>query len=307
MVGIDELSAKKILLWGSERDLFTGTVETKAKINNWLTNTIWLNSFRMTQTDLKHFAKVINTFKPQLIRGYASSLYEFSKFVEKENLSIHTPKAIISSAETLNDMFRDKIEKTFGVKVYNFYGSRETSAIAGECDCGLMHKFTFNQFTEVLDENNQPTPEGLMGRVIVTTLHNFSMPLIRFEIGDTAVVGTPKCKCGNPLPTLKQVTGRVTDHFIKQDKTVIYGEYFTHLFYGREWVEAFQIIQEEYDKVRILLVLQSNIIDTDKKDIEKKIRLVMGKNCTIIWDVVSEIKPTKSGKRLYTKSLVTPE
>ena len=52
-----------------------------------------------------------------------------------------------------------------------------------------------------------------------------------------AVFGHEECKCGNPLPTLRKITGRVTDHFVKEDRTIIHGEYFTHLQWC--WIPRF--------------------------------------------------------------------
>ncbi|NIA12343.1 MAG: phenylacetate--CoA ligase family protein [Nitrospiraceae bacterium] len=304
IIGVDEASAKKVILWGSERDLFQGGMGWKTKIANWLTNTVFLNSFRMTEEDMENYIKTINSCKPDLIRGYAGSLYELCRYAERKNKAIHTPKIVVSSAETLSDEMREKIETIFGTKVYDYYGSRETNNLAGECERGLMHILAFHNYIEVLNNHNQPVKEGEEGRVIVTNLHNYSMLFIRYEIGDMAVLGPEKCKCGNVLPTLKKITGRITDHFVKEDGTVIHGEYFTHLFYLKDWVKAFQVIQEDYKRLKILAVTKDETNESEKKDIEDKIKLVMGKDCKIIWDFVDEIPRTESGKYLYTKSLI---
>jgi phenylacetate-CoA ligase len=304
IIGIDELAVRKVILWGSERDIFRGTIGVKEKVMNWLTNTKLLNSFRMSEKDMERYVKIINSYKPDLIRAYAGSLYELCRFIERKKLPIHQPKVIVTSAEKLRREMRGKIESVFGTKVYDFYGSREVGGIAGECKAGLLHIFMFDNYVEVLDEHSSPVKEGEMGKVIVTNLHNYSMPLIRYIIGDTAVPGPRKCKCGCPLPTLREVSGRITDHFIKEDKTIIHGEYFTHLFYLKDWIKSFQIIQEDYKKIRIFAVLHGDINNAEKRDIENKIKFVMGDDCDIIWEFVDEIPVTSTGKHLYTKSLL---
>ena len=226
MLGIDEPTAKKALLWGAKRDTFRGTIGAKAKIENWLTNSVVLNSFRMTQNDMERFIRIINTRKPDLIRGYAGSLYELCNYAESKQIALYMPKRLVSTAETLREEMRETIESAFGTKVYNFYGSREITNIAGECRDGRMHFFPFWNYLEVLDENNRPVEVGQEGKVVITNLFNYSMPLIRYEIGDTAVLGPEKCTCGNPLPTLEEVTGRVMDRFLLEDGTVIPGQYF---------------------------------------------------------------------------------
>jgi phenylacetate-CoA ligase len=306
ILGVDGPDVKKVVLWGSERDLFEGSIELKAKIGNWLTNTVFLNGFRMTEEDMDHYIKTINSYKPDLIRGYAGLLYELCKYAGRKNLKIYVPTILVSEAETLRKEMREKIETVFGTKLHDFYGSREVSNLAGECKEGLMHVFMFWNYVEILN-NNQPVKEGEEGKVIVTNLHNYSMPFIRYEIGDMAVLGPEKCECGNILPSLKKITGRITDHFVKEDGTIIPAEFFIHLIgvvCNRGFVKKFQVIQEDYKRIKLLVILEGNIGESEKEDIEDKIKLVMGKDCKIIWDFVEEIPSTKSGKYLYTKSLV---
>lgn len=304
ILGIEEPTVKKVLLWGSERDLFKGGIGFKAKIQSRLSNTVFLNSFRMTEWDIERYINAINSFKPEIVRGYAGSLYELCRYAERKKLPLYTPKVVVSAAESLSDMMREMIQSNFGTKVYNFYGSREVSNLAGECKEGLMHLFMFWNYQEILDQHNQPVKEGEEGRVVVTNFFNYSMPLIRYEIGDTAILGPVKCSCGNILPTIRKVTGRVTDHFALKNGTVIHGEYFTHLFYLKDWVEKFQVIQEDYETIRILLVPSSEENQMDKKIIEAKIKLVMGSDSKVVWDIVDDIPKTPSGKYLYTKSMV---
>ncbi len=304
ILGTEEPAVKKVLLWGSERDLFKGSIGFKAKIQNRLSNTVFLNSFRMTEQDIERYINTINSFKPEIVRGYAGSLYELCRYAERKKLPLYTPKIVVSAAESLSDMMRETIQSNFGTKVYNFYGSREVSNLAGECREGLMHPFMFWNHQEVLDNHNLPVKEGEEGRVIVTNLFNYSMPLIRYEIGDMAILGPEKCSCGSILPTFKKITGRTTDHFVLKNGTTIHGEYFTHLFYLKDWVEKFQVIQEDYETVRILLVPSSEENQKDKKTIEAKIRLIMGSESKVVWDIVDDIPKTPSGKYLYTKSMV---
>ena len=81
----DEYSCKKIVIWGSWRDLFQSTGNTRARISNWIKNTKFLNCLKMTEADIISFIKIINSYKPDLIRGYSSSLYELSRYAEKNN------------------------------------------------------------------------------------------------------------------------------------------------------------------------------------------------------------------------------
>jgi len=307
MLNINESNVKKILLWGSPQDLFKGSIGFKNKMINWFTNTLVLNSFKMTENDMKSYIKSINTYKPDLIRGYAGSLYELAKFSEKNKLHMHKPKKLISSAETLTSNMRTKIETVFGTKLYDLYGSRETASIAGECKDGLIHIFSFNNYLEIIDRNNNPTVEDQEGRVIITTLHNLSMPLIRYELGDIAVLGPKVCSCGNYLPCLKKIYGRLEEQFIKKDGSIVIGYFFVHLLgvlLNKGYLKKFQVIQEDFDRIKIRAILEKDLPESEKNEIEQKIRVSMGMDCKIVWDFVDSIPKTKSGKYLYTQSFV---
>jgi phenylacetate-CoA ligase len=307
MIGISNNNPKNINLWGSDRDIREGAWDIKERVQNWFGNTKLLNSFKMKEEDMDKYCKVINSFKPEFIIGYAGCLYELCRYAENKNIQLFTPKVIISSAETLRDDMRQKIEIMFGTKLFNFYGSREVGALAGECKYGSMHIFSFSNFIEILDKNNQLVDNNEEGRVIVTNLHNYSMPFIRYEIGDMAITGSKSCKCGSSLPVLKQITGRITDHFKLENGTMVPAEFIIHLIgvvCNKGQINKFQVIQEEYKKIRIFIVPQGKINKSEMEEIENKMKTVMGKDIKFIWEFVKDIPKTDSGKYVYTKSLV---
>jgi len=307
MLNINECNIKKIIFWGSPRDLSKGKIGVNAKINNWLKNIVILDCFRMNDKDMESYIEIINTYKPDLIRGFTGSLFELAKFAERNNLKIYKPMKIVGSAETLTNEMREKIESAFGTKLYDFYGSRETASIAGECKDGLMHIFSFNHYIEIVDQNNNPVVEGQNGRIIITNLHNYSMPFIRYEIGDMAILGSKKCTCGNFLPCIKKLYGRIEEQFIRKDGTIVTGLFFVHLLgvlLNKDYIKKYQIIQEDYNKIRIFAVIDKGLPENEKTEIEQKIKSQMGTECKFKWDFVDDIPKTQSGKYLVTKSLI---
>jgi phenylacetate-CoA ligase len=304
-LGIDLGGLPQVILWGSTKDIKrqTNTKDIKGKLLKLIQPTTFLNSFKMTKEDLQQYVEIINQERPVLIKAYAGSLYQLAKFVKNNNLSIHRPKLLYTSAETLRPFMRELIEDVFGCKVYDFYGSREVGAIAGECSRGKIHIFNFNNYLEVVDRDNNPVQLGEEGRILVTTLHNYSMPLIRYEIGDMAIPGKP-CDCGSSLPTLARVTGRVKDHFLTKEGTMVDGGYFTRQFYFRNWVDEFQVLQKDFDFIEIYYVSNGEPVASEMADICTQIRLAMGEDCQIEWHQVEEVPRTPQGKLLYTRSLV---
>ena len=101
------------------------------------------------------------------------------------------------------------------------------------CDCperAGLHVFDWATYVEIVDASGRPVPPGDLGEVCVTLLTNFSMPLIRFRIGDTAVAARGPCPCGRPMPLLQSVAGRITEHFVRRDGTLVHGQYFAFMF-----------------------------------------------------------------------------
>ena len=300
LLGIEEPIIKRAILWGSERDFFKGGVGIRARLINCLTHIMFLNSFRMSESDLEVYIRKINAYRPELIRGYANSLFELCDYALRNERRLHTPKAVVSSAELLTEGMRQVIESAFNTHVFDFYGSRETSALAGECTKGSMHQFAFFNYIEVLDQHDQPVCANEEGRVVVTNLANYAMPLIRYDIGDTVVLADDGCPCGSPLPTVRDVTGRVGDHFVTKNGTLIDPKF---VFESNDSIRKYQLVQEDYDRIRIQVELRSDLTASYKNYIENRIRLIMGE-CEILWDIVDDIPESVSGKHLHAKSLV---
>ncbi len=305
MLGKDE-GQREVKLWGSERDIFQGSESLKARIQNWIYNRMLLNSFKMSEKQMGEYVKKINEFKPVSIWAYVDSAYELARYIEKNKLKVHSPTAILVTAGTVYPKIKKYISEVFQAPVYNQYGSREAGDMACECpEQNGLHVYEYLYKFEILDQKLQPCPPGEVGEIYVTLLMNYSMPLIRYKIGDTASwTGEESCACGRNLPLINDVHGRVTDHFKLEDGTLIHGEYFTHLFYFRPWIKKFQVVQEKYNVVHCYVVVQGEEDKKDTQDIIDKIQLVMGDACTVEIKRVEDIPPSKSGKYLYTKSNV---
>ena len=97
------------------------------------------------------------------------------------------------------------------------YSSQEVGMMALECPhCGQLHVQAEHVVLEVLDDEDNPCRPGETGRVVVTDLYNYLMPLIRYDIGDYAVVGEP-CSGGIGLPSLHAVLGRRRNMLVHAD------------------------------------------------------------------------------------------
>ena len=303
-LGVEMHGAKSVWLWGSERDTMKQLISRRAKVALFLQNRLLLNTFDTSEQRWLEYIERIRSYRPHYVAGYANSLYQMALVARKLNIRLYTPMFVYSAAEMLRDFMRREIEEQFNAKVYDFYGSREVGAIAGECSVGRQHVFIMNNMVEILDDANRLAGDTEEGRIVVTNLHNYSFPMIRYDIGDIGAMRFDRCACGSSLPVLEKLIGRVTDHFRLRGGGFVHGEYFTHLFYFRDWIEQFQVDQVEYNHIRISVVPGSTIDDRDVDDINTKIRLVMGKDCAVEWLYVDSIKKTPQGKHLFTRCLI---
>ncbi len=292
-----------VVFWASAHAIWGQRRSTAKRLTLWLTQTDLLGSSRITPAEFEEGIAAINRRRPVAIKAYASPLYQIARHVRQNNLRIHKPRLVFSLAETLHPQMRALIEEVFACPVFDFYASREVGPIAGQCRRGRMHLFPFTTHAEVLDPQNRPAAPGTEGRVVVTSLHNAAMPLIRYEIGDAAVAGRP-CDCGSRLPTLERVAGRLLDYFTARDGTIVHGGYFTLLLYRLPWVDEFRVVQRAMDEVEVHFVARGAVSAADKAGVESRIRLVMGPTCAVSWHEAQTLPPTAHGKRLYTISHV---
>jgi len=298
------LGEKEIKIWGSEKDFLEGTIGFKANAMNFLYNRLFLNSFDLSEKNIKLIIYNINSFKPKLIWGYVDSLLILSEYIIDNNIHLQKPEIIFSAAGTLNNDIRIKIQKAFGGRVINIYGSREMGDMAFECRRGVLHILNHSHYLEVIKENK--TDE--FGKIIVTSLNNYSMPMIRYDIGDlSSGFLDGECSCGLGFTMLKDIVGRETSIFITKGGKKVPPEYFIHMIgvvYNNGFIKKFQVIQKDYELINLKIILNGQKDLERLEDIIKSIKLIMGEFCKVDIDFVDEIKPEKSGKFLYTKSLV---
>jgi phenylacetate-CoA ligase len=147
--------------------------------------------------------------RPDYLLSYPTNLERLAELVTRQGKPLAGLRAIQSFAETLTDEARARIEAAFGVPVKNAYSCSEAGYLASPCPEGHgLHVHAENVLLEVLDDRGRPCHAGQTGRVVLTTLHNFLTPFIRYEIMDEGTVGPASCPCGRALPLLSRALGR---------------------------------------------------------------------------------------------------
>ena len=301
-----EVGDKLIRLWGSQQDVLIMTKSRSKKLKNkYVKNTLFLNTYRMTKEDVIDYINKINKFKPKVIIAYIHSLLEMIKQAEFLNISLNPVKAIISSTGVLTEKAKIKIQEAFKCRVFNRYGSREIGMIATSCELeDALHINMFHQYLEILDEKENEVEENKRGEIIITSLINYIMPLIRYKIGDIGAFNYSQCSCGRGLYRLENIYGRTLEIFKTKNGTLIDGYYFANLFFYMDNLKQFQVVQEKLDEINVYVTtLDDNPLDPSiEKDLTEKMQFVMGSDCKITFYYPERIEPSPSGKLRYTIS-----
>jgi len=300
-----DFGVRRALLWGSPKDC--GSLSSaKTRLSAYLNNEDWHDSFNMGLREMQGFHEQLMRFQPDNILAYASSIHLFARFLKEVGLKPKYPlRSIISSAEILTDEMRAEVEECFGVPVYDRYGSREVGTIASECDQHEgLHLYMLDHYVEVVDFETGQWVWDKPGRVLVTLLTNYAMPLIRYDIGDVGVLTKDFCPCGRSTRLVKRLLGRSSDFVVSPSGRLIHGEYFTHAFYGHRGIRQFQFVQETATLYLVRVIKSAEFQPSSLEAIRHDIELVLGRNADIRFEFVEDIPPASSGKWRFTISNV---
>jgi phenylacetate-CoA ligase len=289
-------------LWGDDREV--AEIGWKQRLHDRLLGRLALNAFSMDDRTMAAFAARLERFQPECLQGYATALDLFGAFLARERRWKVRPLVIRSAAEALFPERRKRIEEAFGRRVQDVYGSRESASLAAECLHGGFHALVHGKVIELVDDAGRPVAPGVPGRVLVTDLTNRAFGLVRYENGDVASWSKDEapCPCDCRYPRLERVLGRTSDFLTTPAGLRIHGEWFTHLFYGRDDVRQFQVRQTALDAVEVLTV--GPALEEDVAPLLGTMRARLGPGVRVTWRGVDAIPPTRSGKHRFTVSEV---
>lgn len=296
---------RHVQIWGSPLDFNKGA-PLRRKIDSLLLRRLFVSSFALSDNDLQKTIHQIQRYAPKVLIAYPTPLHRLSRYVSDHGCGALGLTSLITSSETLYDYQRHEIEAQLQTKIYNRYGCREFGPIATECEQGNMHELNDRLFIEYIDALLDESHGGLK-ELVITDLHKFGMPLIRYRIGD---IGTPSetvCSCGRGLPLMKHIEGRTFDLIIGSNGNFVAGTFWTLLFRSVPGIEMFQVHQTSQDLVRILLEVNDHFQPATINELQTCIREACGHDMGITIDVVPEIPVSASGKRRFVISDIARE
>lgn len=277
----------------------------KEKADAFFTRRKFVPVFEMREDKLDAMVREIAEWRPTLLDGYAEALDFLAHYLKSKGNVAVTPKAIMSSAQTLPESSRKLIEEAFGCRVFDKYGSREFSGIAYECEAHAGHHVVGEGYILEVLRDGRPAAPGEVGEIVITDLNNYCLPFIRYRIGDLGTATDPAvaCACGRGLPLVGNIEGRVQSIIQGSSGQFLPGTFFAH--YLKEFdhaIQRFQVVQERMGAINFNIVKGGRYSDEVLQEVLATFRQHLGEDMQIDVHFVDNIEMVRTGKRLASIS-----
>jgi phenylacetate-CoA ligase len=221
-------------------------------------------------TEVREQLQWVQLQNPDYLLTHPSNLGALAQLSIRRGVRLPRLRQARTSGEVLTPEVRELCREAWGVAVADMYSTNEVGYVALQCaESGSYHVMAEGVVVEVIDDAGMPCAPGQTGRIVVSCLHNFSTPLIRYEIGDYAEVGEP-CSCGRGLPVLKRIMGRVRNMLLTAD-----GRQFWPSFGMRKLAEMVpllqhQLVQKEFDLIEARLVIEVPLTAAQEEEVRQQ-------------------------------------
>ncbi|MCR9134048.1 MAG: hypothetical protein NXI08_15865 [bacterium] len=233
---------------------------------NWVEKQTYFSAYHLGPETIHNYIHGLSKNKVEYLTGYAFSIYTMARLAEAQHLSVPQLRAVITSSEKLTSEMRQVIERVFQCKAFDSYSGCEACGLISETpernlvfspDSGIM---------EVIDQDGRLIEQSGEGEVVLTGLHNYDQPLIRYRIGDRVKLSNIQTDERN-MPVVKEVIGRIEDVVRGKDGREMVR--FHGLYVDVPGLQSAQIVQESLDQIQFNLVIDTG---ADKLYIENMIR-----------------------------------
>jgi phenylacetate-CoA ligase len=256
-------------------------------------------------TDFEDLANRVYAVDPRHLYAYPEYLVEVLNVLEREGRKLPSLRKIFTGSEVLEDAVRRRVRSLLGVEIADGYGTTE-GFIAWQCPTGSYHVNAEHMMVEILDDDGHPVGPGEMGRVVVTTLENHLMPLVRYEIGDYTIASRGGCQCGRTLPTIERVIGRGLNLFRVADGRLLSPWTFVEVLRDSRLFRQFQIIQEALDRYTLNFAADTPLTPEAREHFHTAFSKLVGTDITLSFEKFAEIPRTSGRKFMLAISRLAP-
>lgn len=267
---------------------------------NYIRKQMLYSTFNLTDENLPYYIDSLNQFKPQVVNGFVSAIFEIANYINKNHIRMEfKPKVVFTTSETLLPYQRKAIQDAFRCPVRDQYASSEGAPLITECKCGKLH---YNLYTGVIESLDTETGTEML----VTGFNTHGTPLIRYRIGDMWETSEESCECGSAYPVIKSIEGRKVDYLVSKQYGKISLSHLADVIKGLpNSIINMQFIQKDLSKIVVKIVVdQQKFTEHDKTSIINEMEYRFGSDMEFETQIVDKIDREKSGKYSLIKNLM---
>lgn len=220
------------------------------------------------ESTISEQATWLRRINPDYLLSLPSNLVHLIKYFRDHDLELPSIRSVSTMMEIVSPALRALCREVWGAPIVDSYSCRESGTLAVQCPGDVhYHVVSENNLVEVLRDDNTPCAPGETGRVVVTDLHNFAMPMIRYELGDYAEVGGP-CDCGRGLPVINRIHGRLRNMMLLPNGDRVWAHMSRPKLMQLDYIRQYQFVQTARDTI------QANLVVTRPLTAEEETHLV---------------------------------
>jgi phenylacetate-CoA ligase len=237
-------------------------------------------------------------YEPVLLCGYATTLHLLAEVAKVRGIALRGLRAIQTSGEASSPAMAEALRAWFGVPVLDRYWTAETGLVAHQsvADSDRMCIQAESSYVEFVSERGTPCAPGEDGAVVVTTLDNYAMPLIRYRTSDIAAPLLGHCPRGRGLPLMSKVRGRTSDVIRLPSGERVPPQVFAEVFGAHTSIVWYQVVQERRDSLRVALLLRCRPRPELEQALARQIQARTGARLAIEFEYPRNLPRTPAGK-----------
>lgn len=249
------------------------------------------------QTDIKRQLEWLVKASPGVLITYPSNLQRLLEHADQTGQKPVGLHHVRLNGETVPEGLAPKLLEQWGARLSAVYSSEEMGVMAVDCPQGHgMHVMAESVLLEVVRDDGTPCEPGETGRVLVTDLHNFATPLIRYEIRDLAEVGAP-CPCGRHLPLLRRIQGRYRNMVTLPDGRRYWPLLGLRRFGDIAPIKQFQVVQRNLQQLDVRVATLRPLSGAEQSAVLHAVQQAVGYPFTMSLEVFADVLPKPdSGK-----------
>jgi phenylacetate-CoA ligase len=250
--------------------------------------------------NVKFIVEYLNKEKFVFFSGYPSIIYALAELISANDIVLTSPpKIIFTGAEKLYGYQKKLLSEVFQCDIADQYGFSEGAGNASTCQYGLYHEdFEFGHLEYI-----QPSLNSDQGEILSTGFSNLAMPLIRYQVGDSAIKSDGFCQCGRKSKTFRSFIGRIEDYIITPEGTKI--QRFDYLFKETNNIKECQIVQRRLNEITFRIIPRKRYsISEDEDALKKLVKEWISPFIEVYFEYPKEIERSSSGKFVAVKSLI---